>query len=58
MPQIDLTDDQAACLREVLEGYLSDLSAEIADTDLKDFRDGLKERKRTLETVLAALPKP
>lgn len=57
MPQIDLNDDQAACLREVLEGYLSDLSHEIADTDRKDFRDGLKERKRTLETVLAALPK-
>lgn len=57
MPQLDLTDDQATCLREVLEGYLSDLSAEIAQTDRKDFRDGLKETKRTLETILAALGK-
>ena len=55
MPQLDLTDAQAACLRQVLESYLSDLSTEIADTDSKDFRDGLKETKRTLETILTAL---
>lgn len=56
MPQLDLTDAQTACLRQVLESYLSDLSTEIADTDSKDFRDGLKETKRTLETILTALP--
>ncbi len=50
-----LTDEERDVLRTVLESYLSDLRMEIADTDSKDFRTGLKQRKEVLQRVLAAL---
>lgn len=52
MLQIDLSREELRILEDVLESYLSDLRMEIADTDRKDFRDGLKERKRVLNAVL------
>ncbi len=55
MIQLDLTDQESAILREVLESYLSDLRMEIADTDRQDFRDGLKTRKDVIGKVLEAL---
>ena len=56
MKQLELDDEHAVMLREVLESYLSDLRIEIADTDLLDFRNMLKGRKGVIGKVLEALP--
>jgi hypothetical protein len=53
--RIELNEKEAQALREVLEFDLSDLRMEIADTDRKDFRDMLKERKALLMNVLQHL---
>lgn len=55
MITLDLTADEQQELVEVLQGSLSELRMEIADTDSLDFRDALKERKRIITKVLGAL---
>lgn len=55
MVTLDLDPDERRILTEVLESYLSDLRMEIADTDLMDFREMLKERKAVLLKVLDLL---
>lgn len=55
MIRIELTETEAATLREVVEGYLSDLRMEIADTDRLDFRESLKERKLFLQELLGRM---
>ncbi len=52
MKTLELDDRQVEVLRNVLSNYLSDLSMEIADTDSKDFRDELKQRKQAVEQIL------
>ena len=56
MLNLDLTDEEVEVLRHVLESYLSDLRMEIADTDLLDFRNMLKDRKGVIRKVLEAMP--
>ena len=51
MVHLELTADEAKVLREVLEHHLSELRMEIADTDSKDFREGLKTTKDVLLAV-------
>lgn len=55
MIRIELTPEKAEMLREILEGYLSDLRMEIADTDLMSFRENLKEREDFLKELLERL---
>lgn len=55
MVSIDITEDEAKVLHTVIDSYLSDLRMEIADTDRKDFRDMLKQRKQVLIKVLGEL---
>ena len=55
MPKLDLNNEEARMLREILESYLSDLRMEIADTDSMDFREMLKGRKEVLNKAIAAL---
>jgi hypothetical protein len=55
MKQLELDDEQAVMLREILESYLSDLRMEIADTDSMDFREGLKTRASFLRSVIGQL---
>ncbi len=55
MISLELSASDAGVLAEALESYLSDLRMEIADTDSKDFRDGLKARKEVLVRALEAL---
>jgi hypothetical protein len=55
MAEITLTDDEKEALILLLEGSLSDLSFEIADTDRKSFRDQLKARRDLLRKVLDSL---
>lgn len=57
MIQITLETHEATILGEILEAYLSDLRMEIADTDRKDFRETLKERKDVIKELLKVLPK-
>lgn len=51
MKDISLTDEQAAALHDLLERVLSDLSFEIASTDLKSFRDGIKDQRDQLKAI-------
>ncbi len=53
--KIELTDQEAADLRELLSGSLGDLSSEIAATDNAAYREGLRARRSSLERVLAQL---
>ena len=54
MIQLELNQEEKNIMVSVLESYLSDLTMEIADTDLKDFRDGLKHRREVIQKVIAA----
>lgn len=51
MTTLQLNVEQAEALQVVLDRVLSDLSVEIADTDLKDYRDDLKHRRDALREV-------
>lgn len=55
MARIDLSDNEAETLKDILESYLSDLRAEIADTDSMDFREPLKEKEVFLNRLLNEL---
>ncbi|GAB4246603.1 hypothetical protein [Deferrisoma sp.] len=55
MVQLELTQSEAAVLKEVLEYALSELRMEIADTDRKDFREQLKAQKEALTGILERL---
>jgi len=55
MTKLELSESDATVLREALEKMLKELSYEIADTDSKDFRDGLKARRDALARVERAL---
>ena len=55
MLTIELTPVEADLLKEVLESDLRDLRMEIAGTDLKDFRDKLKEREATMRQLIERL---
>jgi hypothetical protein len=58
MIQLDLSAAEMKTLAEILETAYSDLRMEIADTDSKDFRDMLKERKAVIAKALDALGRP
>jgi hypothetical protein len=55
---LELDDEQAALLREVLDHALRDLRYEIADTDNSRYRDALKEREAALRDLLSPLGGP
>jgi hypothetical protein len=55
---IELNENQCAELQQVLEQTLGDLSTEIADTDNPQYREGLRERRAVLESVLYQLDNP
>ena len=56
MIQIDISNNEASVLREILASDLSELGYEIANTDAKDFRDQLKTKQGLLRRVLGQLP--
>jgi hypothetical protein len=53
--QIELTDQEAELLRDVLEEYVSDLRMEVANTESMDFREALKEKERILKGLVERL---
>lgn len=53
--ELRLESNQATMLGEILESYLGDLRAEIANTDSADFREQLKLREALVKDVLGQL---
>jgi len=51
-----LTNDEARLLKEILEADLSKLLMEIANTDIRSMRKGLKEREEILRAIVEKLP--
>ncbi len=49
---IELTDEQADLLRELLAGDLSELRMEISHTDNARYRNALKDREVVLRSLL------
>ena len=54
--EITLTSPEKVVLRETLEKAINDMLMEIANTDNRKMREGLKEREEILVTILAKLP--
>jgi hypothetical protein len=52
---LELTDDQAKDLTDLLRATLGDLSMEIADTDNASYREALRARRVSFEGVLTQL---
>jgi hypothetical protein len=55
MPTFELTAAQASLLKEILETNLGDLRMEISATDLKSFRDKLKDREEIIKQLIDRL---
>jgi len=55
MVRLDLSDQEAATLKAVLESDLADLSFEISSTDSLDYREALKRRKATVIRLIEML---
>lgn len=53
--ELQLTDDQAAVLREVLDEAIRDLNFEISNTDNPEFKRGLKARQEALREIFGQL---
>ena len=54
--EITLTGAEKLVLRETVEKALHEMLMEIANTDNRKMRAGLKEREGTLRAILARLP--
>ena len=55
MPTIQLTEAETNLLKEILETNLSDLRMEVAATDLKPFRDKLKDKETVITQLIERL---
>lgn len=55
MISLELESQEIQILDETLQFYLSDLSYEISNTDMKDYRDKLKSKRAVLEKIKKAL---
>ena len=54
--ELILTGPEKLVLRETLEKAINDMLMEIANTDNRKMREGLKEREEILNTILTKLP--
>ena len=54
--ELTLTNTEVQLLREILEADLSKLLMEIANTDIRSMRKGLKEREEVLRGIVGKLP--
>ena len=57
MVQLELTEQKAELVREVLVSYLSDLRVEIAYTQRRELREFLRKRGESLEGLLQLIEK-
>jgi hypothetical protein len=53
--ELTLTTNEVALLKELLEADLSKLLMEIANTDIRSMRKGLKEREAMLRAIVEKL---
>ena len=53
--ELALTDKETLLLKEILEADLSKLLMEIANTDVRSMRRGLKEREEALRSIVGKL---
>lgn len=53
--QLELTDEEALTLHDLLRDTLPDLRREVARTDKHDFRHALVERQELCERLVARL---
>lgn len=53
--QITLEEKEKEILHWALQGTISDLGIEIADTENHDYREDLKERRTVLQNILNRL---
>jgi len=58
MQSFELTAEEAAVLRDILQHNLSEIEVEVFRTDTHDFKEMLKRRRTTVEHLLAKLPGP
>ncbi|KWX01068.1 hypothetical protein LI90_2096 [Carbonactinospora thermoautotrophica] len=56
--RLELTNEEATVLRELLETYLGDFYMEISHTDNPGYRRLLRTRRATLQRILEALRSP
>jgi len=54
--ELTLTGTEKFVLRETLEKAINEMLMEIANTDNRKMREGLKEREEILKSLLAKLP--
>ncbi len=54
--EITLTGAEKLVLRETVEKATHEMLMEIANTDNRKMREGLREREEILRTILAKLP--
>jgi hypothetical protein len=54
--EMTLTGAEKVVLRETVEKALHEMLMEIANTDNRKMREGLREREGILRTILAKLP--
>ena len=54
--ELTLTGPERFVLRETLEKAINEMLMEIANTDNRKMREGLKEREELLKTILAKIP--
>jgi hypothetical protein len=52
---LEVTDEEAHLLREVLRSYLTDLRGEIVGTDNPEFKRALKHERELLDAIAARL---
>jgi hypothetical protein len=57
VPQLNISDQDASILRELLNAKLVDMRRETPHTDSRSFRETLYEVEATLQRVLDQLPK-
>lgn len=55
MTQLSLEPNEQDILIWALQGPVSDLGGEIADTENQEFREDLKQRKTVLQNILRRL---
>jgi len=54
--ELTLTGPEKLVLRETLEKAINEMLMEIANTDNRKMREGLKEREEILKTILSKIP--
>ena len=57
MPQLEISQEDVAVLRDTLANVIAELRSEINNTDAHDFRQQLKRKLAALERVAGALGK-